>query len=320
MMLQSETIGPLSHDAPAAAPEPLPEVTILRPLRGWEFLNLRELWRYRELVFVLAWRDVKVRYKQTVLGAAWAVLQPAMMMIVFTIFFNNIAGADGADYPAFVYAGLIPWTFFAGAVGTAAQSVLGSERLITKIYFPRLALPFAAVAAATLDSLIAFGLLVPLMIWYGKAFTWSLLLLPLIYVFIVLAAAGVGALLAGLHVSYRDFRYVTPFLLQLWMFATPTIYMDPSNPNHAARQAHLQTATEAPSADAPQPQIERSDTYWLLRELNPMTGLVGAFRSACFGSPLDGGSLARSATFAIGLFLVGCLYFRKVEGRFGDVI
>src|SRR5579872_2625975 len=310
MITQTETLVPLDRAAPAAPPAPAaePEITVLRPLRGWEILNLRELWRYRELVLVLAWRDLKVRYKQTVLGAAWAVLQPAMMMVVFTIFFNKIGGIGGSDdYPVFVYAGLVPWMFFAGAVTTAAQSVLGSERLITKIYFPRLSLPFAAAAAATVDSLIAFGLLLPLMLYYGKPFTWNLLLVPLLYFLILLAALGVGALLAGLHVSYRDFRYVTPFLIQVWMFATPTIYMDPAKPiapeNNAAAVA---------SAPATQPAAHG---VWLsyVRELNPMTGLVGEFRTACLGGTVGWASLARSAAFAVVLFLVGCSYFRKVE-------
>ena len=231
----------MPSEAPPRPAASLPEETVIAPPRGWQWLNLRELWRFRELVFFLAWRDVKVRYKQTVLGAAWAVLQPAMMMVVFTILFNKIGGvgADGPDYPyptrvpyyLIAYLGLLPWTFFASAIGTAGSSVLGSERLITKIYFPRLALPFASVAAALVDSLIASGLLVVLMIWQGVPPTWNLLVLPLIYVLLIVAALGVGALIAGLQVAYRDFRYVTPFFIQLWMFATTAVYSLPRKEN-----------------------------------------------------------------------------------------
>jgi lipopolysaccharide transport system permease protein len=303
MATQLET-RPTVTAPPPPPVAPLVE-TLIAPPRGWQWLNLRELWQFRELVFFLAWRDVKVRYKQTVLGAAWAILQPAMMMVVFTILFHKIGGvgADGSDYPypehvpyyLIAFLGLLPWTFFANAITTAGQSVLGSERLITKIYFPRLALPFAAVAAALVDSLIASALLVVMMAWQQVTPTWNLLLLPVIYVLIIVAALGVGALLAGLQVAYRDFRYVTPFMIQLWMFATTAVY---SVPRKTGSGGWLDTVLT----------------------LNPLTGLVEAFRAACLGGPIGWTQLAYSAACVAVLFFVGCVYFRKVEDWFADII
>ncbi|MGH7194775.1 MAG: ABC transporter permease, partial [Candidatus Saccharimonadales bacterium] len=221
---RGETAMPAAR---TAAPD-LPR-TLIRPVRGWRWFNARELWDYRELLYFLAWRDVKVRYKQTVLGAAWAVLQPALMMVVFSIFFGRMAHVDagGLPYPLFVFCGLLPWTFFAGAVANAAGSVVGSERLITKIYFPRVAIPFASVAAGLVDFAVAFSMLLALMLWYRVTPTWNLFLVPPLVFLFTLAALGVGTMLAALNVAYRDFRYVVPFLVQLWMFATPTVYMQP---------------------------------------------------------------------------------------------
>lgn len=274
----------------------LPAPTTIEPPRGWQLINVAELWQYRELVCFLVWRDVKVRYKQTVLGAAWAVLQPALMMVVFTIFFARMARVPAGDgpYPLFVYAGLLPWTFFATAIAQAAQSVVGSERLITKIYFPRLAIPFASVGAAVVDAAIAFTFLLAMMAWYRIGVGPSVLLVPLILFFVLLAAAGVGALLAALNVAYRDFRYVVPFLVQLWMFATPTIYMDPA--------------------------ANGTGRLDLVLAANPLSPLVGGFRAAVLGEELPWAGMAVAAVTSIGLFLAGCLYFRKVEDGFSDII
>jgi lipopolysaccharide transport system permease protein len=270
--------------------------TRIRPARGWQMLNVRELWRYRELLFFLIWRDVKVRYKQTVLGAAWAVLQPLMMMVVFTIFFSRVAGLPSGDfpYPLFAFAGLLPWTFFATSIATAGTSVVASERLITKVYFPRLAVPFAAVGAAVVDFAIAFAMLLVLMPCYGFLPGPGLLLAPLIFAVIVLAALGVGTLLAALNVAYRDFRYVIPFLVQVWMFATPTVYM------------RLEPG--------------KDDLLHTLLACNPMTGLIANFRAACLGGPLDWAQLAITSACVLVVFLIGCLYFRRVEDNFADVI
>jgi lipopolysaccharide transport system permease protein len=271
-------------------------VTEILPPVGWQLVNVRELWRFRELLYFLAWRDVKVRYKQTALGAAWALLQPLMMMVVFTIFFGRMAGvpSGGIPYPLFAYAGLLPWTFFATAIASAGNSVVQSERLITKIYFPRLAIPFAAVGAAVVDFVIAFGLLLVLMFYYGIMPGIGMLLAPVIFGLIVLAALGIGTMLGALNVAYRDFRYVIPFLVQLGMFATPTVYM--------------------------QPKADATDSLQALLALNPMTSLIAAFRAAVLGGPISWGPLGLASALVVASFVLGCLYFRKVEDSFADVI
>jgi lipopolysaccharide transport system permease protein len=277
----------------------VPPVTRIEPARAWQFINFGELWQARELILILAWRDVKVRYKQTLLGAAWAVLQPGLMMVVFTIFFGRLAhvSSGGVDYSVFVYAGLLPWTLFATAITSAGNSVVGSERLITKVYFPRLAVPLASVGAALVDSVIACGLLLALMLFHGIVPGVQFLLAPLMMALILLAAVGVGTLLAALNVAYRDFRYVIPFLTQFWMFATPTVYM--------------------------QPDGETTGIVPFFLALNPMTSLVAAFRSSVLGEavgPIAWGQVVVAAGLSLLAFLVGCLYFRRVEDSFADVI
>jgi lipopolysaccharide transport system permease protein len=288
---EHEVPPPASVEGPAGAVRH----TIIDAEQSWKMLNLRELWQYRELIFFLAWRDVKVRYKQTALGAAWALLQPAMMMVVFTVFFSRLGKVYSGDtpYQLFAYAGLLPWTFFATAITSAGNSVIGSERLITKIYFPRLGIPIASVGACLIDSLIASGLLFVLMAWYGIVPGAGLLLAPVILFFILLAALGVGILLSAFNVLYRDFRYVIPFLTQFWMFATPTVYMQPdaSTTNHA-----------------------------ILLAINPLTGLIDAFRVSILGGTFNWPQLAIAAALSAAMFLVGCLYFRRIEDTFADVI
>jgi len=275
----------------------MPE-TVLQPQTGWWHpINVRELWHFRDLLYFLIWRDVKLRYKQTVLGVAWSVLQPAMMMVVFTIFFSRVGGITTTlPYPVFVLAGLLPWLFVSTAITSASNSVVGSERLVTKIYFPRLALPLSAVATALVDFGFAFGLLLVLMLCYGLVPGPGLLLVPLLLLLLTVTALGMGTLLAGLHVAYRDFRYVTPFMIQLWMFLTPAIYM-------------------------PREKIEQqSGGVQLLLACNPLNGLIAAFRGACLGTEISWGPVALSAALVAGLFLAGCLYFRKVEDWFADII
>lgn len=304
----------------ATTSEPALTETVIRPPSGWRLINVGELWRYRELLYFLTWRDVKVRYKQTLLGAAWAVLQPAMMMVVFTIFFGRLADvpSGGIPYPLFVFSGLLPWTFFATAIATAGSSVVGSERLITKIYFPRLAIPFASVGAALVDLAVAFSMMLLLMVWYQVMPTAQLLLVPVLVGILALAALGIGTLLAALNVAYRDFRYVIPFLVQLWMFATPSVYMDVKSAEPAA-------SSQVASVDEqqPQPNAETSATpsavKWLLN-LNPITGLIAAFRAAVLGTAIPWESIAVSAATTVLLFLMGCLYFRRVESSFADII
>jgi len=270
--------------------------TVIEPAPAWQLVNLRELWQFRELLGILIWRDVKVRYKQTLLGAAWAVLQPALMMVVFTIFFARAAQVPTGDwpYPVFVYAGLLPWLFFSNSVSHAAQSVVNSERLITKVYFPRLAIPFASVGAAVVDFCVALVLLLILMACYGIVPSVNMLLVPIVMACLLLAATGVGTLLAALNVKYRDVRYISPFLLQVWMFATPSIYL----------------SLEAGGGSRLGP--------WLA--LNPLVPLVSTFRAAVLGGEVAWPGLLLSAAACGLLFIVGCVYFRHVEDGFSDII
>jgi lipopolysaccharide transport system permease protein len=279
--------------------------TVIRPPTGWQLINFAELWQFRDLLYFLAWRDVKVRYKQTLLGVAWAVLQPLLMMVIFTIIFSVITDTYKGDekkapYYVFVLTGLLPWTFFATAIANAGNSVVGSEKLITKIYFPRLAVPFATVLAAMVDFCVALPLLLICFAINGIVPTWGMLLLPLIFFLLALSAAGVGTLLAALNVAYRDFRYIIPFLVQIWMYATPTIYFDINM------------------------RVDPSSKYaWVkqLLPLNPMTGLIASFRAALLNpDEIPWIMLSFSALMAFVFFFVGCFYFRRVEDSFADVI
>jgi lipopolysaccharide transport system permease protein len=270
-------------------------ITRIRPALGWQPVNVRELWQFRELVFFLIWRDVKVRYKQTVLGAAWAILQPLTMMAIFTIFFSRMAGLSSGDlpYPLFAFAGLLPWTFFASAIAASGNSVVAQERLVSKTYFPRLAIPISTVGAAAVDFLIAFSMLVILMVGYGVMPGPGLLLVPVVFAVIFLAALGVGTLLAALTVAYRDFRYVIPFMVQVWMFATPTVYMQPK-----AASGGIQAVLA----------------------LNPMTTLIATFRAASLGGPIPWAEFGVATACVVLIFLAGCFYFRRVEDQFADII
>ena len=288
---------------PAQPTDPSPDAptAVIRPPAGWQLINFVELWHFRDLLYFLAWRDVAVRYKQTILGVAWAVLQPGLMMIIFTLVFSVITNTyhnEDIPYHVFVLSGLLPWTFFATAIANAGNSVVGSERLITKIYFPRLAVPFASVGAAMVDFCVALPLLLIMFPYYGIVPGISVLLAPVVFLLVLLLAAGVGTLLAALNVAYRDFRYIIPFLVQLWMYATPTIYLElaPVDPN--------------------------SKYAWVkqLLPLNPMTGLVSSFRASLLNQDIPWRDLSFSACMAVALFLIGCFYFRRVEDSFADVI
>jgi lipopolysaccharide transport system permease protein len=290
--------------APAPAPPATePPLTVIERRPGWQVVDLGELWRYRELLFFLVWRDIKVRYKQTVLGAAWAVLQPLATMVVFSLFLGRNGGVPSGDvpYPLFAFAGLLPWFFFANAVSAAAQSVVGSQNLVTKVYFPRLYIPLGAAGASLVDFAIAFVMLLAMMLGYlclapeaAPVTSWGLLLVPLIVVTLAAAAFALGILLSALTVNYRDFRHVVPFLVQLWMFATPSVYM---------------------RAD-----LALGPRWQALLLLNPIHGLIAAFRQAMFGGPVNAGELAVAAAMSVALLVVGCLYFRRVERGFADVI
>jgi lipopolysaccharide transport system permease protein len=282
-------------EATAARTDDLP-VTVVEPRPAWQFVNVAELWRCRELLCFLVWRDVKVRYKQTVLGAAWAVIQPLAIMVVFNLFLGRLAALPSSDlpYPLFVFAGLLPWTFFAGAVTSSSQSIVGNQSLVTKVYFPRLIIPMSAVGVGLVDLGIAFVMLLVMLLGYSVLPGWGLLLLPVITLLLVVAALGVGTLLSALTVAYRDFRHVVPFLVQVWMFATACIYL------------------EADAVVGP---------HWqAVLPLNPAYGLVSNFRQAVTGRPLDLYALGVSGAVSVALLVVGCAYFRRVERSFADII
>jgi lipopolysaccharide transport system permease protein len=287
------------RDEPVADPAPGGEeelpLTVIERRPGWHLVDLRELWRYRELLYFLTWRDIKVRYKQTVLGVGWAVLQPLSTVAVFAFFLGRLGGVSEGikDYPLFVLAGILPWTFFANAVSNAGNSVVANERLVSKIYFPRLIIPFSSVGAALFDFLISLGILAVMMAWYGTAPGWSFLLAPLIMMQLTATAMGVGTLLAALIVSHRDFRYILTFAVQLWMFATPCIYLKPTVLGPISR---------------------------VVLPLNPTYGLLLNFRQSVLGGELDGFPLAVSSAVGLALLALGCFYFRRVERGFADVI
>ncbi len=300
---------------------------IITPPSGWQLINIGELWRHRELLFFFAWRDVKVRYKQTLLGAAWAVIQPLMMMVVFTAFLGRLAGADAmaVPYPLFVFVGLLPWMFFSSAIASAGNSVVSSESIITKIYFPRLLVPFAAVAATFVDCLCALGMLAVMLLYYGVWPGATLLLVPVVIVVTGLLALGIGTLLAALNVAYRDVKYVIPFLIQLWMFATPAIYIEANSGREHQAESISATASSAgtvvETSGAPHSSTSTLASFAKpLVHLNPMNPLVTFFRAAVLGRPLPWTELAGGLAVTIGALGLGMFYFRRVENTFADVI
>lgn len=282
------------HSGTAAGAEPVPaervEETVITPLAGWPALGLADLWRYRDLVYQLTVRNIKVRYKQTILGVLWAVLQPLLMTLVFAFTLRQLIpnAGGGIPYPVFVLSGLLPWFFFQTAVTAAAGSVVSSEGLVTKVYFPRLAIPLSAIAAALVDLAISFAVLVGMMVIYGIAPTARLALLPLAVALLLASATGIGTLLAALTVSYRDFRHAVPFVLQAWMFATPTIFANSIGGK--------------------------------LTQFNPMTAPIDFFRAVTLGLAIPWQSVLVIAGLNALLCLAGLFYFRRVEDSFADVI
>ena len=271
------------------------DVTIITPSPGWRMINIGELIRYRELLYFLTWRDIKVRYKQTLLGVTWAILQPFFTMVIFTLFFGKIAKlpSDGTPYPIFYYSALLLWTYFANGVSFSANSLVGGANLITKIYFPRLLMPMASTVAGLLDYIIALSILVVMMFWYHITPTLTMFLLPFLMLCGFMAATGVGLWLSAMNVRYRDIRYVIPFLIQLWLFATPVIY---------------------PTSMLP----ERF--RWLL-SLNPMGGVIEAHRACILGNkPIDWNSLLVSVGMILVIFISGAFYFKRMERSFADII
>jgi lipopolysaccharide transport system permease protein len=257
-------------------------------------LGLKDLWSYRELFFFLTLRDVKVRYKQTLLGVAWAVLQPVFAMIVFTLFFGRFAGipSDGVPYPLFAFAGLLPWTFFSNAVSSSSNSLVGNANLITKVYFPRIVIPGAATAAGLVDFAVAFAVLIALMFYYGVAITWNIALLPPLIMLTTLLALGIGMWASALNVKYRDIRYALPFMMQLWMFASPVIY---------------------PTSIVPE------NYRWALA-LNPLSGIITGYRSSLFGREFDWAALGVASVVTLAVLLYSAYSFRRMERDFADII
>jgi lipopolysaccharide transport system permease protein len=279
----------------AAPMNNLPHLRI-QPSKGWVSLKLNEVWAYRELLFFLTERDIKVRYKQTVIGAAWAIIQPVMTMVVFSIFFGGLAQipSDGVPYPIFAFAALVPWGLFAYGLGEASNSLVGSSNLIKKVYFPRLIIPLASVMAGVIDFLIAFAVLIVMMLAYGITPTLNVLwLIPLVALTLV-TSVGVGMWLSALNVEFRDIRYIIPFLTQFWMFITPIAY--------------------------PSSLIE-NETLRALYGLNPMAGVVEGFRWALLGTDTAPGPVIFvSALAALALMVSGMFYFRRMEKTFADVV
>jgi lipopolysaccharide transport system permease protein len=272
-----------------------PSSTWIRPTTGWVSLDLAELWRYRELLYFLLWRDIKVRYKQTALGATWAVLQPFVAMVVFTLIFVRLARmpSDGIPYPLFSYAALVPWTFFSHALTQSSDSLVASQQLLKKIYFPRLAVPIASVLSGLADFAFAFLTLIGMMLAFGVVPTLRVIWIVPLLLLGLITSLGVGLWLCTLNVQFRDVRYVVPFLTQLWLFATPIVY---------------------PSSMLPEP-------WRTLYGLNPMAGVVEGFRWALLGTETTPGAmLAVSALMAVLILLGGALYFRRMERTFADVV
>lgn len=270
-------------------------VVRIRPSRGWAALNLRELWEYRELLYFFIWRDVKVRYKQTVLGAAWAVLQPFLTMVVFSLFFGRLIGveSDKIPYPIFSYAALVPWTFFANSITQATTGMVSNANLLKKIYFPRLALPLARVLAGLIDFVIAFVVLLGMLLYYGITPTANTLWLPLFVLLAIITALGVGLWFAAMNVQFRDVGFTVPFITQFWMYATPIVY----------------SSTLVPEQWRP------------FYAINPMVGVIEGFRWALLGTETaPGPMIAVSAVVAVGLLVSGAFYFKRLEKTFADVV
>ena len=269
---------------------------LIEPSRGWAQLKLRELWEYRELLYFLAWRDIKIRYKQTALGLAWAVLQPLLTMLIFALFFGKLAGmpSDGVPYPLFAFAALVPWTFFANGLTQSSNSLVGSANLIKKVYFPRLVVPISVVLGGLPDFALSFLVLLGLMAYYGIYPQLSVLVwLPLLLLLALVTALGVGLWLSALNVKYRDVRYIVGFLTQLWMFATPVVY----------------------------PASLLSGRWRLVYSINPMVGVIEGFRWALLRTETAPGMpIVISAITALLILVTGTFYFRRMEKTFADIV
>lgn len=277
-----------------AQPRNIPVIRI-RPSKGWVSLGLKELWDYRELLFFLIWRDIKVRYKQTVLGASWAIIQPFFTMVVFSLFFGKLAKvpSDGIPYPIFSYSALVPWAFFAHGLNQASNSLVGGSNLIKKVYFPRLAMPIASVLAGVVDFVLAFVMLIGMIFYYGMVPTVNIVFLPLFLLLALITSLGVSLWLSAMYVQFRDIRHIIPFLTQIWLFATPIAY----------------------------PSSLLSEPWRTIYGLNPMVGVVEGFRWALLGTKTAPGlMIILSSLVAVALLITGAYYFRRMEKTFADVV
>jgi lipopolysaccharide transport system permease protein len=291
-MSAAEGAAPGSPTVAAVAPRP---ATVIAPRRGWIALDLHELWAYRELLYFLVWRDVKVRYKQTLLGAAWAVLQPVLTMAVFSLFFGRLAKvpSDGVPYPLFAFVALVPWTFFATGLNQSANSLVGSANLLRKVYFPRLVVPIASVLSGLVDFAIAFVVLIGMMLGYGFVPTANAAWLPPLLLLALVTALGAGLWLSAMNVRFRDVRHTLPFLVQFWLFATPIAY----------------------------PSSLLAEPWRTVYALNPMVGVVEGFRWALLATDTAPGPMIGASTLAaLALFATGAYYFRRMERSFADVV
>jgi lipopolysaccharide transport system permease protein len=270
-----------------------PLVTI-KPRQSWVALDLRSFWTYHELLYFLIWRDVKVRYKQTVLGVAWAILQPVIMIVIFSLIFGRVVGlpSDGIPYALFAYAGVVTWTFFSGAVTKSGNSLVGSSHLITKVYFPRMMVPAAAVLAAVVDLCLAFVVLVPLMVYYGVAPRWQIVMILPLIMLLVLLAFGVGMWMSALNVKYRDVGFILPFMIQIWFFLSPIIY---------------------PSSALP-------PKFQTIMMFNPVSGIIEGSRSALFGRPFNWLPILIACVITFLILACAAFWFRRMEREFADVV
>jgi len=279
-------IQSISYDIP---------VIRVEPSKGWVPLKLKELWEYRELLYFLTWRDIKVRYKQTILGATWAIIQPFFTMVVFSLFFGRLAKipSDGVPYPIFSYAALVPWAFFANGLNKASNSLVGNANLIKKVYFPRLAMPIAAVFSGIVDFVLAFIVLFGMMLYFGIVPTINVIWLPFLLMLALITSLGVALWLSAMNVQFRDVRYIIPFLTQFWLFATPIAY----------------------------PSSLLSEPWRTLYGINPMVGVVEGFRWALLGTETSPGPIIIvSSLVALALLIGGAFYFRRMEKTFADVV
>jgi lipopolysaccharide transport system permease protein len=296
MSQESETLKETDKGEHAEGPHSdAPKVIRIAPSKGWVPLRLNELWEYRELLYFLTWRDIKVRYKQTALGAAWAIIQPVFTMVIFSLFFGRLAKmpSDGVPYPIFSMAGLVPWTFFVYGLSQASNSLVGSQNLIKKVYFPRLVIPISSLCSGLVDFAIAFLILFVMMFYYGIAPGWNIVWIPAFILLTLVTSLGVGLWLSALNVQYRDVRFTIPFLTQFWMFATPIAY----------------------------PSSLLSEPWRTVYGLNPMVGVVEGFRWGLLGTQTQPGPMVlASVGAAIFLMITGAFYFRRMERTFADVV